>query len=203
VKAASTPRREREKSVRSEILLDAAEAAFVARGYAGASMEDIAAGGEVSLATLYKSFPSKESLFAEVVGRRMVAFVEFARETTGDQVGAESLEQLVESAFRYFEKYDGAFRLYLSATGGFSWEFRANLREGAADRYGEFLRYIESLVQAASPARSRKEARHIALSLTGALNAILGDWVQQPNRRPARSVAKDAWSVLRRLLDHP
>ena len=201
MKVLSISRRTQEKTFRSNLLLDAAEAVFVARGFAGAGVEDIAARGEVSLATLYKLFASKEALFAEVVGRRMVGFVECAREASSQGAGTERLERLVGAAFRYFEKHDGAFRLYLSATGGFPWEFRANLREGAAERSREFREYVEKLVRQAAPGVRRKEARGIALALTGALNAMLGEWIEEAHRRPAATVAKDAWSVLRRLMD--
>lgn len=201
MKAHSASRREQEKALRSEFVLDAAEAVFVARGFASAGVEEIAARGEVSLATLYKTFPSKEALFAEVVGRRIAAFVVTAREATSQGSGLERLEALIHAAFRYFEQHDGAFRLYLSATGGFPWEFRANLREGSVERYREFLGDLENLVRLARPACGRKEAYAIALALTGGLNAMLGDWVGESHRRPASTVAKDAWSVLRRLVE--
>jgi len=201
MKIHSVSRRDQEKALRSEFVLDAAETVFVARGFAGAGVEEIAARGEVSLATLYKTFPSKEALFAEVVGRRMMAFVETAREATSQGSGLERLEALVQAAFRYFEKHDGAFRLYLSATGGFPWEFRANLREGSVERYRDFLGDLEKLVRAAAPDCGRKEARGVALALTGALNAMLGDWVGESHRRPASVVSKDAWLVLRRLVE--
>jgi AcrR family transcriptional regulator len=201
MKTNSVSRRDQEKALRSEFVLDAAETVFVARGFAGAGVEEIAARGEVALATLYNTFPSKEALVAEVVGRRMMAFGETAREATSQGSGLERLEALVHAAFRYFEKHDGAFRLYLSATGGFPWEFRANLREGSVERYRDFLSDLEKLVRAASPDCGRKEARGIALALTGALNAMLGDWVGESHRRPASVVAKDAWSVLRRLVE--
>lgn len=203
MKPNSILRRDQEKALRSEFLLDAAEAVFVARGFAAAGIEEIATRGEVSLATLYKMFASKEALFAEVVGRRMVAFVETAREATSRGSAVERLEGIVHAAFRYFEKHDGAFRLYLSATRGFPWEFRANLREGSVARYREFLGDLEKLVREAAPSRGRKEARVIALALTGALNAMLGDWVDETHRRLAGAVAKDAWSVLRRLVETP
>jgi AcrR family transcriptional regulator len=201
MKSNSVSRKELEKAARSEFVLDAAESVFVSRGFAGASVEEIAARAEVSLATLYKTFPSKEALFGEVVGRRMVAFVEAAREAISGKSPSASLEALVHAAFRYFEKHDGAFRLYLSATRGLPWEFRANLREGSVERYRDFLGNVEKLVREAMSARNRKEARGIALAIVGALNAMLGEWIEQPQRRSASIVAGECWSVLRRLVE--
>lgn len=47
-------------------VLDAGRRRFAADGFAGASMEAIAAAADVSTATLYKLFPSKVTLFAEI-----------------------------------------------------------------------------------------------------------------------------------------
>jgi len=201
MKPNSVSRRELERAVRSEFVLDAAESVFVARGFAGASVEEIAARAEVSLATLYKTFPSKEALFGEVVGRRMVAFVEVAREAISAKQPSAQLEALVHAAFRYFDEHDGAFRLYLSATRGLPWEFRANLREGSVERYRDFLSDVENLVREVTPARSRKEARAVSLAIVGALNAMLGEWIEEPQRRSAAIVAAQSWSVLRRLVE--
>ncbi|KAA1424778.1 TetR/AcrR family transcriptional regulator [Mumia zhuanghuii] len=48
-------------------IIDAATATFVAKGYAGTSMDEIARVAAVSKQTVYKHFADKERLFAEVV----------------------------------------------------------------------------------------------------------------------------------------
>ena len=48
-------------------ILSAATAAFIAKGYDGTSMEEIATGAGVSKQTIYKHFADKESLFSEIV----------------------------------------------------------------------------------------------------------------------------------------
>jgi TetR/AcrR family transcriptional regulator, mexJK operon transcriptional repressor len=49
-------------------ILEAATDIFLANGYLGASMDDIAALSSVSKQTVYKHFVSKEALFIEIVG---------------------------------------------------------------------------------------------------------------------------------------
>ena len=49
-------------------LLDAADAAFSARGWANTRMEDVAAAAGVSAATAYNHFPSKHALVGHVYG---------------------------------------------------------------------------------------------------------------------------------------
>ncbi|MEU6478120.1 TetR/AcrR family transcriptional regulator [Streptomyces sp. NPDC047017] len=48
-------------------IMDAATRAFMAKGYSGTSMDDIAKLASVSKQTVYKHFADKEKLFAEIV----------------------------------------------------------------------------------------------------------------------------------------
>ncbi|MGW1016467.1 TetR/AcrR family transcriptional regulator [Streptomyces niveus] len=50
-----------------QAIMEAATAAFMAKGYAGTSMDDIAKLATVSKQTVYKHFADKEKLFAEIV----------------------------------------------------------------------------------------------------------------------------------------
>jgi AcrR family transcriptional regulator len=60
----------RGKQRRDELVLSA-EAVFITNGYRNTSMDDIASHANASKSTLYKFFGNKESLFAEVVDRRV------------------------------------------------------------------------------------------------------------------------------------
>jgi TetR/AcrR family transcriptional regulator of autoinduction and epiphytic fitness len=65
-----TLRSERERQRREEYrveILQAAEAVITRRGYAAATMDDIAKESEVAKATLYKYFPSKGELVFEIL----------------------------------------------------------------------------------------------------------------------------------------
>jgi AcrR family transcriptional regulator len=68
---AATPRpaarRQRRREADSRELLAAAERAFSARGYAGASIRDIAAEAGFSVGGVYQFFPGKQELFAAVL----------------------------------------------------------------------------------------------------------------------------------------
>ncbi|MEV8420422.1 TetR/AcrR family transcriptional regulator [Streptomyces niveus] len=50
-----------------QAIMEAATAAFMAKGYAGTSMDDIAKLAAVSKQTVYKHFADKEKLFAEII----------------------------------------------------------------------------------------------------------------------------------------
>ena len=48
-------------------IVDAARTLFLRRGYAGTSMDDVAAAAAVSKQTVYKNFADKQRLFTEVI----------------------------------------------------------------------------------------------------------------------------------------
>ena len=60
-------RREREKQQRRRDIVDAARRVFWDRGYDGATMPQVAEVAELAPGTLYLYFPSKDSLYAELL----------------------------------------------------------------------------------------------------------------------------------------
>ena len=66
--APAAPRRRKGERT-AERILDAAEALFAERGYAGATLRDVAADVGLRTPSLYNHFPSKESLYAAVLER--------------------------------------------------------------------------------------------------------------------------------------
>lgn len=89
-------RRVREKEQRREVIVDAAEAVFVAKGLALATMDEIAKRAEYSKGLLYKVFDSKEELYLAISLR--------------------ALEQL-HAAFRLAAQQPGTGRDAISAIG--------------------------------------------------------------------------------------
>jgi AcrR family transcriptional regulator len=67
-------RRERERAAHRAEILAAAERVFATRGWAAATMADIAREAEFAVGTLYRFFDSKEELFEELVVEQVSAF---------------------------------------------------------------------------------------------------------------------------------
>jgi AcrR family transcriptional regulator len=59
----------RKGELTAERILDAAEALFAERGYAGTTLRDVAARVDLRIPSLYNHFPSKDALYAAVLAR--------------------------------------------------------------------------------------------------------------------------------------
>ncbi len=62
-----TTRRARERELRRQVILEAAERIFGSRPYHEATMQAIAAASELGMQGLYDQFPSKQALYEEVI----------------------------------------------------------------------------------------------------------------------------------------
>ena len=70
-------RKEREKEDRRRLILDRAKELILERGVPALSMQDIADAAELSKATLYLYFPSKEALLSEILDDAAQAFTDY------------------------------------------------------------------------------------------------------------------------------
>ena len=80
VKHAARPRADDPRVVRSRAaVLDAARTLFLRHGYAGTTMEDIAAAAGLTKRTLYNNYGDKEALFTEIVTHVLAYAEQFVR----------------------------------------------------------------------------------------------------------------------------
>lgn len=89
--------RDEAKARTRERLLESASRIFVARGFAGASVEEIAEGAGYSIGALYSNFDNKEQLFIELMSvRRVNRFATLLEELSNAEDGLLnlSLEEL-------------------------------------------------------------------------------------------------------------
>ena len=80
VKRVSQPRADDPRVVRSRAaVLDAARTLFLRHGYAGTTMDDIAAAAGLTKRTLYNNYGDKEALFIEIVTHVLAYAEQFVR----------------------------------------------------------------------------------------------------------------------------
>jgi AcrR family transcriptional regulator len=111
----STPRRRGVET--AEAILDAAEALFAERGYAGASLRDVAERVGVRAPSLYNHFPSKESLYAAVLERGLAPVLEvLSAAAEGEAAGRPDSHRVVDEVMARLERHPHLPRLLLHET---------------------------------------------------------------------------------------
>ncbi|MDR0690019.1 MAG: TetR/AcrR family transcriptional regulator [Spirochaetaceae bacterium] len=96
-------RKEREKAERRALIMGCAKELILEHGAEAVSMMDIAKRAELSKATLYLYFPSKEALFEDLLWEEGARFIEYVRSRMKPQASAlEALQTLWGSFVRLF-----------------------------------------------------------------------------------------------------
>jgi AcrR family transcriptional regulator len=83
-----------------EVVLDAARRVFLARGYAGASVEAIAEEAGFSRGVVYSQFGSKADMFLALLDRRIVERAADNERVAGDLAGTDAVRALLGAAAR-------------------------------------------------------------------------------------------------------
>lgn len=92
-------RREREKQLRRDSIIRSAETCFSEKGFEGATMQEISDKAELSKATLYLYFKSKEELYLTVCTQGLEQFGETLQEAVEREVRAEDRVKAVYRAY--------------------------------------------------------------------------------------------------------
>ncbi len=108
----SVSRREREKLMREEAIISAAEKLFSRQGYEHTSMDEVAAAAEFTKRTVYQYFEGKQTLYYAVVLRgmqRLLAGIRAADEDAPN--GLERFRRMRLAAWRCARTQADAFRV--------------------------------------------------------------------------------------------
>jgi AcrR family transcriptional regulator len=151
-------------------ILDAAEALFAERGYAGTTLREVAAQVGVRNPSLYNHFPSKESLYAAVLERGidplLAALSEFAE--AGDRDARES-RRLVERTMALLRQRPNLPRLIQHEALSGGRHLSPLLRERIRPIFVRARETIE-----ASPAARRWDADQIPLLVLALYHVVVG-----------------------------
>ena len=121
----------RDKSAHHEKIIAAAREEFMIYGFADASMRRIAAAAGMSVAGLYKHFPSKEEMFAALVEPACQGLISLYRQEEADERAALQAESLgdrwsqggdAKLAMTFIYDNLDAFRLLICKSAGTRYE---------------------------------------------------------------------------------
>ena len=165
--------RDTDGAQRAEAILDAARAAFVEKGFEGASMQDLARSAGMSAGNFYRYFPSKSALVDSLIARdlREVEATFQAIIAAPDPMAAMKAalrERLTEKTCHG----DDALWAEIFATGARRPEVAVALRrmeEGIVRPLAEVLAVVHRVPRAEAFARFATHARLIFLIMHGAM----------------------------------
>jgi AcrR family transcriptional regulator len=138
-------RKERERELRRNEIVDAAQDLFFSRGYENVTMEDIAKGLEMARATLYLSFKNKEDIYAAIAIRasKIVSGMFRALDQTG-LTGIEKIRSVGSIYHEFYRQYTGYYMAYYH-TGMFDPDGSPDLEELKQIRMNSFRMVVEAV----------------------------------------------------------
>jgi AcrR family transcriptional regulator len=148
-------RQRREKQQRAQSILEAATKVFLAKGYAGTTMDDIALEAEITKPTIYQYFETKEQLyfslmapFIEDLGNRIEA-IEKGLVQGRYENGTSLMADLFRNMYAAFQAFPYTFRVVqFFQQSGRIWEISDSLSaslNAKGKRNFEMLRRVLSL----------------------------------------------------------
>jgi AcrR family transcriptional regulator len=175
------------------LIADKAFELFNHNGFGQTTVEQIAAAAEVGPSTLYRYFPTKETLVLEVVEDCLVDAVTWFREQPALELPA-GLQAVIERVLEQLESNPDRIRAVFDLAGQTAsvsahlneliWRFRTDLADELVLRL---------------PAGNRTEftaalAAGIAMNI---IETVVRVWVEAPDSTDAKSLARQAMTLLR------
>jgi TetR/AcrR family transcriptional regulator len=195
-------RRERELNLRKEIVLEAAEGVFAAKGYYEAAVEEIASRAEISVGTFYNLFASKEALYITLIEQRVDGFMQHVTGCVGTGGSApEKLDRLLAGIFEHWEQHQAFFRFYVMTTHGLPWHVNSSMGEVLFAKYRELLSYVTKICQQGQEEGVFHASApfSLALAILGVVNAFMTNWVMGTRKKPLFHSLTEVRSHVRRL----
>lgn len=175
--AAATPpvRRSPRGEATAERILDAAEACFAERGYAGTALRDVAAHVGIRIPSLYNHFASKEALYAAVLERGIGPVLDLLAEVLEGGPGSDAQARLVERVMTTLAARPNLARLvqYEILSGG----------EHLTPLLGRWIALTFERAQdvvRANPGARRWEPEQIPLLVIGMYHMVVGYFTTAP-----------------------
>ena len=195
------PVAEERRSLYRELVLAAAEREFARVGFAEAKVATIAKAADLSLATVYKTFPGKGEIWNDLHAERMNALLASVEERLATY--DSPLERLlggIAAVAEFLTRHDAYLELSLGASSG--WLTTGGALGVQRTVWGSGLDMIAAGVDAARTADELADLRpRIAAGMiVSALQVWLADWVDSGRDRDPEVVVADLVSHLRAML---
>ena len=170
---------------------------FAARGFHGASIDEIARAAGISKALIYEHFPSKKELHSSLVEANVAdLFERLQGNARSGKEGADRLRGGIEAFLGFVEERRDAWRmLFRDAADPDMIELLDRVEEQAAGVL------VALMVEEAGDEEPREDLEVFARLLSGALQALANWWLEHPEVTRAQladRVMEFAWLGLQR-----
>ena len=170
-------RRERERERHRDEVLGAAEAVFAEKGFAGATVQEIATLADFAVGSLYNLFESKEDLYQRLMELRFQEYFEQVEDRVHAAEGLrEKVRAAIETKVGFFREHGAFFRIFSHAIGGRNSGAPQGLPEGCiamCQRHMEAMAGIFAEGIGSGVFRPG-DPMLIALAVDGMTNAMIG-----------------------------
>lgn len=186
-------RKQRERQIRKEEILDAARQVFSQRGFEKATLEEIAEIAEYGKGTIYNYFSSKEDLFVSVIIRgihRFRTFVEKAIE--GRQTPRDKLEAYIDASFEFFEQHRQLFSILQTERNKLAQSLNDDMFHRFCEEEKNLTGYLAQFLKEGISAGEFKpiDAQKLAQVLFGMIHVAIIHDVREPDEYNLQSEAE-------------
>lgn len=173
----------RKGELTAERILDAAEALFAARGYAGTSLRDVAAAVELRIPSLYNHFPSKDALYGAVLARGIGPVLALMAELAGKPEAQRDTGAILERVVSVLRRHPNLPKLiqHESLDGGH--HLTPMLRDWIAPVFGR-----AGEMAGTGPGAGRWSPEQIPLVIAAVYNVLVGQFTFAPLYRAMNGV---------------
>ena len=181
----SLNRKERDKQLRRDDILNASEHVFAQKGYKKATMQDIAREAQYGTGTAYLYFKDKESLYFSLLEKKISEMMIIIREKTLEVKDVrEKLEILISESLAFFGNNQDFFHIFVSETSKFRWAIDRKITSSAI--MSDHMNYLAGIIRKAQQEkviRSDFKAEHIADIFAAILSTVIvGLLKEKPGR---------------------
>lgn len=175
-------RKERDRQLRENDILDAAEHVFATKGYHKASISDIAGEAQYAVGTIYLYFKDKESLYLTLIEKKIKNLFLTVKERVDKVDNAkEKIRVLVEAQFSYFQKNEDFFRIFFSE----GHTVKDKIAKSSIERMLKYIDFIAQVIKEAQKSGIIKrgfDSKRTAFILAAMMNATIFPWLRDKSQ---------------------
>lgn len=170
--------KEREREVRTKIIMDAAERVFAVMPFDKVSMREIADEAGMATSSIYTYFPNQEALFVETTIRHHKQLTSLFEKSIAENRASMNIEAVISDFLNFIRVNDGYYRmmtLFMS---------RGNVSVESADKINEVVKltfnHFDELFKDIPLNGNRRILSHYFFTL---LNGLLVTYLKMPGRK--------------------